>query len=228
MRIIKVKASERGLIIGKTGAGKSEFTKWLLRPVQRVMPIFIVDVKHFWLGEFPEWASGRELGTVDKPRLVTKYNPRWHVQVIQPDTGEDENLATSLHTILRRGRVMVDLDETKGIATATHVPEMVDRVWRQGRALGVPAWAGSQSGKGIPIIFKSQAEKWVILQTSKPDLEAASEYIPLVGSDDLSTAEAAKQMRKALGDYRYFYYDANSMEEPELMQPVPFKEKRRG
>lgn len=224
---IVVKPSERGILLAKTGAGKTEWAKWLLRQVQKTMPVFIVDIKHFWLGENPVWATGRELGTVDKPRLVKKFNPKWHVQVLQPDGPDD--VEASYAAILKHGKVFVYVDETRGLATATQVPTMMGRVWTQGRALGVPAWVGSQSARGIPLIFKSQAEQWVILQISKPDLESIEEYVPLVGSDDLSTSAAARQMRKVLTDNQYhaFYYNP-SMAEPVLMPPVPIKKQRRG
>lgn len=219
-RKITIKSSERGILLAKTGAGKTEWAKWLLRQVQKKMPVFIVDIKHFWLGENPIWATGKEFGTVDKPRLVTKFNPKWHVQVLQPSGPAD--VEASYAAILRQGGVFVYVDETRGLASATQVPPMMARVWTQGRALGVAAWVGSQSARGIPLIFKSQAEKWVILEISKPDLESIEEYVPLVGSDEMSTSQAARHMRAALGDFRSYYYSPE-MDEPELMEPVPMK-----
>lgn len=221
---IVVKPNKRGIVIGKTGSGKTEFVKWLLRQVEKSMPIFIVDIKHDWLGENPVWAKGKEKGTVDKPRLVKKYDPRWHVQVIQPDGPAD--VEPSFANILkRRGRVFVYIDETRGLASATQVPTQMGRIWTQGRALSIPAWVGSQSARGIPLIFKSQADYWVIYDVSRPDLESIEEYIPLSGSQDLSTADSARYMREELGEYRFFYYQPD-MDEPALMQPIPFKEKK--
>lgn len=221
---IVVKPYERGILLGKTGSGKTELAKWLFRPVAAKMPVVIVDRKHLWLGENPVWAKRKEPGTIDRPHLVTKFNPDFHVQVFQPSGPEE--MEAQYAAILKTGRRAVYIDETKGLATATSVPTEMDRVWTQGRALGVPAWVGSQSARGIPLIFKSQAEKWIILQISKPDLESIEEYVPLVGSDDMSIAQAARGMRQKLKARFHFYYYEPSMDEPIFLNPVPYKEKR--
>lgn len=210
---ITIKPSERWVILGKTGSGKTAFAKYMLRLLQGKMRIVIVDPKEYWLGDNPVWASRKEEGTVDKPRLVQTFDPKLSVQCLQPDEEEDDSLEKLCREVLKTRRTFMYFDETEGIATAHHVPGYLRRIWKTGRALKVGAWVSTQAPTGIPKIFKSQAEKFFVFKVGEEDKPLAASFAHV----DISTFG---QLR----DYEYFYYDT-IMDKGIHMPPVPFKEK---
>lgn len=202
------------MIMGKTGSGKTEWERMFLRRISSKMPIVIIDPKTFWLGEDPVWASGDNPGTVDCPRLVKSFNPKFWVQCIQPDTC-DAKFEKFLQAVMKGKYRYVCFDETDGLCTATSVPENIRRVWKQGRVLKVGASAGSQTYSGIPRIFKSQAEKFVLFRVGDEDIEDAAALV-----------HVHPQIVAELGDYEYIYYDANKMENGVWMPPIDLEEEK--
>lgn len=211
---LNIDPSERWIVLGKTGSGKSEFAKHLLRQVSQKMPVVIVDPKEYWLGKHPVWAARKEPGTIDKPHLVNKFNPKWRVQILQPDEEDDDRLARMCHDVLKAGNIFIYFDETEGIATANSVPFYLRRIWKTGRALGVGAWVSSQAPTGIPKIFKSQAEKFITFRVGDEDIDLVSS---LVHSD--------KEELRDLGKYEWLYYDTEQ-QHAEWNPPIPFKPRR--
>jgi energy-coupling factor transporter ATP-binding protein EcfA2 len=214
--------SERVIIIGKTGSGKTEWAKYHLRIVAQHMPVVIIDPKEFWLGKHPQWEmERRKPGSVDKPHLINAFNPKYNVQILQPDEDSaDHRLEKLCYDTIDRltdGEfqcMMLYFDETEDIATAYSIPRYIRRVWKTGRALGLGAWVSTQVPTGIPRIFKSQAEKFITFQVGDED-------VGLVASIMHTTSEAVA----SLGQYEYLYYDNKSMQNAVWMPPVPFKEK---
>lgn len=205
---IDIKPSERIMIMGKTGSGKTEWEKFMLRRIARKMQVVIVDPKMFWLGDNPVWADGKHPGSVDMPRLVKRFNPKYWVQVVQPDE-YDSSFEKFLKAILKNKYVYTCFDETDGLCTATSVPLGIRKVWKQGRVLKVGASSGSQTYSGIPRIFKSQAEKFVLFKVGDEDIEDASRLV------HVSPEEVAN-----LENYEYIYYDNTSMDNGIWMPPI--------
>lgn len=218
--MIRIDPSERWLILAKTGAGKTEYVKYLLRMVAKQYPVIIVDPKELWLGKGKgrkpsDWANKKEPGTIDKPHLVNEFNPKWHVQCIQPDDDdEDGRLERLCNTILRRGDIFLFFDETEGLATATHVPKYIRRVWKTGRAWNIGAWAATQVPTGIPKLFKSQAEHFIVMKVGEEDKELAS-----------SLVHVPEEEVTALKRYEWIYYNTD-MDMGEWHPPIPYKEKK--
>jgi len=218
---IKVDPSERWIILGKTGSGKTEFVKHLLRDIQKHMPVAIVDVNETWLGKGKggkrtDWAERRDPGTVDKPHLVERFIPKFHVQLLQPDvdgSDEDTTLPKFCYDILHKGNHFIYFDESEGIATATHVPQHIRRIWKAGRAHNIGAWVSTQAPKGIPRIFKSQAEHFVTFKVGEEDVDFTA-----------SLVHATKEEVAGLGKYEWLYYNTD-MEHAEWHMPIPFEGK---
>src|SRR6266568_8138594 len=114
---LTIDPSERWIILGKTGSGKTQFSKHLLREVSKAMPVVIIDPNELWLGKFPQWETSRKKpGTIDKPHLIDKFNPKWHVQCLQPDVDgsePDERLERLCYDILKAENRFVYFDETQ-------------------------------------------------------------------------------------------------------------------
>jgi DNA helicase HerA-like ATPase len=208
--------SERWLILGKTGSGKTEWAKYMLRIVSQKMPVVIIDPKRYWLGKFPQWEKDRRMpGTVDKPHLVEKFNLKFRVQCLQTREKDDPKLEALCREVLKRGNIFIYFDETANIATATHVPDFIEDLWKMGRAKAVGAWVSTQVPSGIPRLFKSQAEKFVVMRVGKQDIDLAAEL-----------AEAEKEEVRSLKRFEWLYYDTD-MDGAEWQPPIPYKERRK-
>lgn len=216
---LRIDPSERWIILGKTGSGKTQFAKHLLRAVSLKMPVVIIDPNELWLGKgkggkASDWASKKEPGTVDKPHLIDEYNPSWRVQCLQPDldgSNEDERLVQLCRDVLKRGNIFLYFDESEGIATANHVPEHIRRVWKTGRGHGIGAWVSTQAPTGIPKIFKSQAEHFISFKVGDEDTDLVA-----------SLLHVEKEQVRHLGKYQWLYYNT-SMERGIWNPPIPFK-----
>ncbi len=211
--------SERWLFLAKTGSGKTELAKYFLREVAKLYPVVIVDPNMLWLGKGKgknpkEWATRKDLGSIDKPRLVQAFNPKWTVQCIQPDEDEIDKLERLCYDIMRKEDIFVYFDETEGVATATHVPKFIRTLWKRGRAHHVGAWAATQVPTGIPKIFKSQAEHFIVMKVGMEDEDFSAE----IAHVDTSVVHALKK-------YQWLYYN-HDMDTGEWHPPIPYKEKK--
>lgn len=210
---LKLDPSERMFICGATGEGKTVFAKHLLKEWQRAhWRIVIFDPKHFWMGKYPAWET-RGPGTVDKPRLVTRFNPKLAVQVYQPSTPawKDPDFDAFCDAILATGQTVVYCDETDGVATGSQMSPGFSRLWTQGRALEIAAWAGAQRPFRIPEVLKSQAEWWVVFaMRGRRNREAAAEY-----TDTPQIADP----RYRLATHCYWLWHAG-MEHAQRMRPL--------
>jgi hypothetical protein len=218
---LTIDAHERYIILGRTGSGKTEWAKYMLRLISKHMPVVIVDIKEQWLGDYPKWETDRRKpGTVDKPHLVDTFHPKLHVQCIQPDEhgSGDTKLETFCFALLKTRNRFIYFDETEGIATAHMVPAGVRRIWKTGRSKGIGAWVATQTPSGIPRIFKSQADKFVTFQVGEEDIDIAA-----------AIGHAAREEIRGLAPFEYFFYDTKSQDMNGVAQwqpPIPFKKKR--
>lgn len=221
---INIDPSHRWLFLGATGTGKSEGAKYFLRKVAGRYPVVIVDPKEFWLGRNPKWAGRREPGTIDKPRLVEKFNEKLGVQCYQPDVpgGDGPLLDEFCYRILdygrKKGGIFVYFDECDGIATANVIPRGLSALWKKGRALEVGAWIGNQTATGIPKIFKSQAETWVVFDVPDPDDRK------LIATSTASPHVEVERLPK----FHYWYFHRHDLHEAVHMPPLDIKNKHKG
>lgn len=218
---IVIDPSERWIIVAKTGGGKTVLVKHFLREVARHMPVVIIDPNELWLGRGKgkpgDWETDKKKpGTIDKPHLIDKFNPKWHVQCLQPDVDgseEDPRLVQLCYDLLNKGGHFVYFDESEGIATATHVPRHIRFLWKRGRAHNIGCWVSTQAPKGIPRIFKSQAEKFVALKVGDEDVDTVAGLV-----------HATKEEIAGLGQYEWFFYDNKTMDVAVWNEPIPYKE----
>jgi hypothetical protein len=216
---MKIDPSERWLLLAKTGSGKTEIAKYLLREVAKVWPVVIVDPNELWLGKgkggrASEWAGRKEEGTIDKPHLITQFNPKWRVQCIQPDEDDLSGLEKLCYQLMRAEDRFIYFDETEGIATATQVPRFIRVLWKRGRAHNIGAWASTQVPTGIPRLFKSQSEHRIVLKVGEEDAKLAS-----------SIVHVPEEEVNALKRYEWIYYNTD-MDTGEWHPPIPYKKRK--
>lgn len=225
MHRVRIDASERLIALGRTGAGKTEWVKAMLTVVNKKFPVVIIDPKALWLGRNPKWAEKDKPGTLDRPRLMTKFDHKLArkkgVQLFQFDALSNlselnELCYACLNFGRKSGEIFVYFDECEGIASPARTPHGVQRLWKMGRALGVGAWISNQRALGIPEIFKSQAESFVIFDMpGKNDRKNIADYVhtPEIMSDE------------PIEDYHYWYFHRKLMRAASLMPPLNLGER---
>lgn len=174
--------------------------------------IVIVDPKCFWLGVKPEWEK-KGNGTVDKPRLVSHFDPKLAVQCYQPDPTvpgwQNEDLDSFFHDVFEEGNLVLYVDETVRIATPSNIPSGMARIWTQGRAKGIAAWAATQRPSGIPQMLKTESENWAIFKLKAPvDRKTVSDF---TGDDRLVSSRLPKW---------YWWYATDALDKAQLMRPI--------
>jgi len=170
---VSIQPNKRYTFIGKTRSGKSFLAWYLLHHFakDKERQIIFIDPKH----EHKQFGDGKELNF---PKLVKSYDSKAHVQVFQTFNW-NAALDHMVDTVLKRGNVIVVLDELGGIADANRVPSGLTRLWTQGGGKGVGAWAMLQRPKRTPQVIKTQTELYFVFRiNSTEDRRDLLEYIP--------------------------------------------------
>jgi hypothetical protein len=212
---LNISYNNRLLFIGKTRSGKTYLSNYLLKQFlekenkgkpDKPLQVIIIDPKH----ELKRFGDGSSL---DKPKLVKTYDKHAIVQVFQCFTWNDA-LEKMVDAVLKRGKVVVKLDELGGLATATQVPSGITRLWTQGGGMGVGSWALIQFPKRTPLVIKSQSEVFFMFRiTSLDDRKAILDFIP----DE-------KILSKALPK-RYFWVYKDEWDSATLAKPISCQKK---
>ena len=209
---LDLRGSERRLFVGKTGSGKSVLARALLRAMnQRGWPIVIIDPSAMWMGKGnKQWDRGA--GTLDRPKLVTRFDPKANVQLYVPSIPgwQDGGLDAMMAGAMKRGNIVFYFDETNGLVTASQFSPEFARIVTQGRKHDVAVWAATQRPTRVPEILLSQAENWAIFRVITPgDRKKISEY---------TGSKVTAQQR--LEPFYWFHWTQSS-DDATLMAPIP-------
>lgn len=237
---ISLKPDERWFYVGVTGSGKSHLARANLRVMERARwRICIIEPDGMWCGKSGRPAGRNEAGTVDRPRLVDRFNPKLQVQWYVPRppqfVSEDEGLQRFLSDIMDAGDTVVYFDELSQLVDHAHQPPVFSTLWTQGRKHNIAAWASTQRPNRIPDAVMAQANNWGAFRVAKPDhAKLIAEYTasPLLAPEPVTRSALLRRRgepsdRTALNQLpmRYwYYYHANDdyvMDHAQLMSPVP-------
>lgn len=214
----KLTGGQRLLFLGQTGSGKSVLARFLLKLARkRGWRIVIIDPKKDWMiymNKKYKFAT-KGLGTVDSPWLVTEFDKRLAVQIIQPHRWNPD-IAKFLRDVIAEKNTIVYIDEIAQLASATVVPDEINIIWTQGRSIRVGGWCATQRPKRIPVVVKDQSEIWFMFRVnSRDDRKITEGYLPL--------EEEPRVVAHALPK-RWFWYWEDSMTRPLLIRPLDLKE----
>lgn len=155
--LIVPNSSDRGIVIGQTGAGKTFFMRYLLLTVKRLA---VLDPKGTLAG--PN-ASGGDWRLDEWSRRTPKALKRgvpFRVRVPAPLNGD---WSPYLWQFYKAGNMMLYIDEMYGVvAPRKPMPTALNAIYTRGRELGIGAWSASQRPSWIPLEVMSEAQ-WFVL-----------------------------------------------------------------
>lgn len=166
--------SERGLIVGATGSGKSYLAERLLFNKQNLI---VIDPK----GQFN--IKGRTAVIARRPKDILKWKARGneyldYVPFPENDTKQywDEVFKSLFY---RRIKPFIYIDElTMCINGPLSYPPYLKAIYAQGRSLGIGCLACSQRPKGIPLFTRSEVERmWQFRLNVRSDLLTMAEVM---------------------------------------------------
>lgn len=156
---IEIDSSDRVFITGKTGSGKSFLARELVRPLERLV---VLDPK-FSLGswQLSDWDK-------DSRELLRNGDPV-QIRVTWQERGESiEFWDDVLWECFESGNLTVYIDELYSLAPQGNwMPEVMQRIWTQGRELGIGAFSASQRPRWIPPFTVSECEHFFVFRLLK-------------------------------------------------------------
>ena len=213
------KTSDRTMVIGATGEGKTVAALYLLsyQPFHDI-PYIIIDYKRDALiaeielmGAEVIYDNRRDEGK-DYPEPPTEPG----LYIIRPDPDHKEQVDTFLKAIWRNGNTGLFCDEAFMIPQKRPF-KAYDALLTQGRSLNCPMIMLYQRPVDMSQYATSQAEFWMVFNLRKPeDIEKAGEY---VGEAKGPSGEKVTVKTK-LPRYYWLWYDV-AEDDCSLMQPVP-------
>lgn len=171
--------TNRVLVTGSTGSGKSVFAVWLTSTASimpwRKMPVIILDWKRERL-----WNSlGAEKWSI---RKRPPERPGLYIVHLTPPRTEEVDLF--LDRVWAQGNTGLVFDETTDYKGC----DAVDRIYKQGRSKHIPCIACAQRPTGIPVVMRSEAEYYSLFRLN--DLEDRKEMRRYIGDVDVTKKRA--------------------------------------
>lgn len=153
--MIKILNSDRVVLIGKTGSGKTTLVKYLLPRINRVIAI---DPKHTLKME----------GFKSSWR-IPRFSNRFQI-IVRPKRNDDEKLYDLILAANKARNVTLYVDE---LATLADVfPEstaLLADIARTGREKRVALWTATQRPRNIPRVFLTETEIFFVFRLRSGD-----------------------------------------------------------
>ncbi len=167
--------TDRVVLVGATGTGKSVAGQWLLGGYYGQRQILVMDTK-----ADPIW-SGLDAVKVKHAMALSRYRDaaRWPVIVYTPATSElnEETLDAVCEWVYKRGDTVLMIDEATQVTSGTKPgPGVLDAVTR-GRVRHVSVVSGTQRPVNVPPILLTEAEWFYCLTLRRrQDRETVNDY----------------------------------------------------
>ena len=195
---IKLGGNDRGVLIGKTGCGKTTLAKFLVE--DHIKPFSVTwnpkgsDNVFAWKHKHVSTLSELyDAGEDEKyPRII--YTPH-------PLIAEDEkNQEEFFYWIYERKYTRVYIDEATAIAySANKVPRFLLAILNRGRERGISTLTATQRPSGVPMNILSESENYYVFKTLLPQDKQRVELITGISVED----------QNDLNDYEFYYFNVS-------------------
>jgi ABC-type dipeptide/oligopeptide/nickel transport system ATPase component len=176
-RNIAVSPTERGVIVGMTGSGKTVLAKQLLQCARSHVVVYDAKGLIHWPG-YARYTSLRELTTLNKrdvenrPRII--YAPN-HFELDNPEV-----IDAFFSWIYNRKNTTLYVDEVYSVVRGESIPHYYNAVLTRGRELGISTISSTQRPKKIPQVVLSESENYYVFRLQLPqDRQRVREIVAL-------------------------------------------------
>lgn len=188
--------SDRLLVVGQTGMGKTTFVRWLVEEMQPVRVIAFDPKDELDFPGVPKLRGPGELAQGMRGPLV-------HYVPGSFDRDALEHAAQIIHAT--PGPLLVWIDETSEVSTPSWCPEGLRLTVTQGRSKRKMVIAVTQRAAEIHPVFRSQAEHIVMFVPAPIELDLKT-LAGTIGREASELRGALDYLQAHQGDYSHLWF----------------------
>jgi ABC-type oligopeptide transport system ATPase subunit len=151
---LNLRPNNRGLIVGKTGSGKTTLAKYLLYGFRRVL---VLDNKGLIKWEGFKIARSRQEFRDFSARFA-------HVVFVPPEYGNVDDNEYFFDLCYLTGHCVVYVDEVYACSNRDEIPSSYKAIITRGRERGIACLSSTQRPKLIPQILFSESEQFYVFE----------------------------------------------------------------
>lgn len=195
---IKLGRNDRGVVIGKTGCGKTTLAKFLIEDYAKP---YSVTWNPKGSDNVYEWKQ-RHVKTLSELYDDSEDNRfRRLVYTPHPTVAEEFNNQNEFfYWIYERKNTRLYIDEaTSIIYSANKVPRFLLAVLNRGRERGISTLTATQRPSGVPMNILSESEHYYVFKTNLPQDKKRIEEITGISVEN----------QEDLDDYEFYYFNVS-------------------
>jgi hypothetical protein len=192
---IRMGPNDRGVLIGKTGGGKTTLARFLIEDQRKPFSVVWNPKNSESIGDWrghTRLETLRECQDCDDPRII--YTP-------DPFHAEDDQTQRDLFFwIYERKHTRFYIDEATSVQYGGgRIPRHLNAVINRGRERGVSTLTATQRPSGVPLNILSESEHYYVFKVLMPQDRARIEQVTGITFEDQASLE----------DFEFFYFNTS-------------------